>query len=30
MGKVFSSSTIFRLPNGGDRSPDAAWVELSR
>ncbi|MGB3493718.1 MAG: Uma2 family endonuclease [Elainellaceae cyanobacterium] len=29
-GKVFSSSTIFRLPNGGSRSPDAAWVELSR
>jgi Uma2 family endonuclease len=27
-GKVFSSSTIFRLPNGGDRSPDAAWVKL--
>ncbi|MBT9310866.1 Uma2 family endonuclease [Leptothoe kymatousa] len=30
LGKVFSSSTIFPLPNGGDRSPDAAWVELSR
>ena len=30
LGKVFSSSTIFRLPNGGDRSPDAAWVELAR
>ncbi|MEO1403940.1 MAG: Uma2 family endonuclease [Cyanobacteria bacterium J06635_1] len=29
-GKVFSSSTIFRLPGGGDRSPDAAWIELSR
>ncbi len=28
LGKVFSSSTIFRLPNGGDRSPDAAWVSL--
>ena len=27
LGKVFSSSTIFRLPNGGDRSPDAAWVK---
>ncbi len=26
LGKVFSSSTIFRLPNGGDRSPDVAWV----
>jgi Uma2 family endonuclease len=30
LGKVFSSSTIFRLPNGGSRSPDAAWVGLSR
>jgi len=30
LGKVFSSSTIFRLPDGGSRSPDAAWVELSR
>ena len=30
LGKVFSSSTIFKLPRGGDRSPDAAWVELSR
>lgn len=28
LGKVFSSSTIFRLPNGGDRSPDVAWVKL--
>lgn len=30
LGKVFSSSTMFRLPGGGDRSPDVAWVELSR
>jgi Uma2 family endonuclease len=30
LGKVFSSSTIFRLPNGADRSPDAAWVKLER
>lgn len=30
LGKVFSSSTIFKLPAGGDRSPDVAWVELSR
>ncbi len=30
LGKTFSSSTIFKLPGGGDRSPDAAWVELSR
>lgn len=26
LGYVFSSSTIFRLPNGGNRSPDVAWV----
>ena len=30
LGKVFSSSTVFRLPWGGQRSPDAAWVERSR
>ncbi len=30
LGRVFSSSTIFRLPNGGKRSPDAAWVAESR
>ncbi|NES86762.1 MAG: Uma2 family endonuclease, partial [Moorea sp. SIO2B7] len=30
LGKVFSSSTVFKLPNGGDRSPDAAWVKLER
>ena len=30
LGEVFSSSTIFRLPGGGSRSPDAAWIELSR
>jgi Uma2 family endonuclease len=29
-GKTFSSSTVFTLPNGSKRSPDAAWVELSR
>lgn len=29
-GVVFSSSTIFRLPLGSQRSPDVAWVELSR
>jgi Uma2 family endonuclease len=29
-GKVFSSSTIFRLPGGGDRSPDVAWVSNQR
>jgi Uma2 family endonuclease len=26
LGKVFDSSTGFHLPNGADRSPDAAWV----
>lgn len=30
LGVVFSSSTGFKLPNGAGRSPDAAWVELSR
>ena len=30
LGEVFSSSTLFELPNGGRRSPDAAWVERSR
>ncbi len=30
LGRAFSSSTLFKLPGGGDRSPDAAWVELSR
>ncbi len=30
LGRVFSSSTIFRLPNNGNRSPDAAWVSLER
>jgi Uma2 family endonuclease len=27
LGYTFSSSTIFKLPNGGDRSPDAAWIK---
>jgi Uma2 family endonuclease len=30
LGEVFSSSTVFNLPAGGDRSPDAAWVSLER
>jgi Uma2 family endonuclease len=30
LGVVFSSSTIFSLPGGGDRSPDVAWVRLER
>ena len=29
-GAAFDSSTGFVLPNGAMRSPDAAWVELSR
>lgn len=30
LGKVFSSSTVFKLPGGGDRSPDAAWIRQDR
>jgi Uma2 family endonuclease len=30
LGVVFSSQTVFSLPGGGDRSPDVAWVQLSR
>ena len=30
LGVVFDSSTCFRLPNGGDRSPDVSWIERSR
>ncbi|MDJ0737675.1 MAG: Uma2 family endonuclease [Nostocaceae cyanobacterium] len=30
LGYTFSSSTIFKLPNGGDRSPDAAWIQKQR
>jgi Uma2 family endonuclease len=29
-GIAFDSSTGFKLPNGANRSPDAAWVENSR
>ncbi|MFB2878566.1 Uma2 family endonuclease [Floridanema aerugineum] len=29
-GIAFDSSTGFKLPNGGDRSPDAAWIPLER
>lgn len=29
-GKGFDSSTGFILPNGAERSPDLAWVRLSR
>ncbi len=30
LGIVFDSSTCFQLPNGGDRSPDAAWIPLAK
>ncbi|MDB9317180.1 Uma2 family endonuclease [Nodularia spumigena] len=30
LGKAFNSSTGFRLPNGANRSPDAAWVSKQR
>lgn len=30
LGKVFDSSTGFRLPNGAIRSPDTAWVAQVR
>ncbi|MBE9223985.1 Uma2 family endonuclease [Phormidium sp. LEGE 05292] len=30
LGKVFDSSTCFKLPNGADRSPDVAWIQKSR
>ncbi|MEP0886576.1 Uma2 family endonuclease, partial [Trichocoleus sp. ST-U3] len=30
LGKTFNSSTGFHLPNGADRSPDAAWVSQER
>lgn len=30
LGFTFSSSTVFKLPNGGDRSPDAAWIRRER
>ena len=29
-GKVFDSSTAFKLPNFSTRSPDAAWVSIDR
>ena len=29
-GIAFDSSTGFKLPNGANRSPDAAWVRLGR
>jgi Uma2 family endonuclease len=30
LGVVFDSSTCFKLPEGGDRSPDVAWIAQSR
>lgn len=30
LGKTFDSSSGFHLPNGADRSPDAAWVRQDR
>jgi Uma2 family endonuclease len=30
LGFTFSSSTVFKLPNGADRSPDAAWIRRER
>jgi Uma2 family endonuclease len=30
LGKVFDSSTCFKLPNGADRSPDVAWIKQER
>lgn len=30
LGVGFDSSTEFNLPNGGNRSPDAAWIQLER
>ena len=29
-GAVFDSSTLFRLPNGALRSPDASWIQTAR
>lgn len=30
LGVVFDSSTIFKLPNGANKSPDVAWVSHDR
>ncbi len=29
-GRSFDSSTLFRLPNGAKRSPDASWISIER
>ena len=30
LGKVFDSSTGFKLPNGANRSPDASWIVIAK
>jgi Uma2 family endonuclease len=30
LGRLFDSSTCFKLPSGADRSPDIAWVQQER
>jgi len=30
LGKVFDSSTGFKLPNKAERAPDASWIKLER
>ncbi|MGB3516824.1 MAG: Uma2 family endonuclease [Elainellaceae cyanobacterium] len=30
LGYTFDSSTCFKLPNGAERSPDAAWIRRDR
>lgn len=30
LGKAFDSSGGFKLPKGGDRSPDASWIPLEK
>ena len=30
LGKVFDSSTGFKLPNSAERSPDVAWIKQER
>ncbi|MEO0374581.1 MAG: Uma2 family endonuclease [Cyanobacteria bacterium P01_A01_bin.17] len=30
LGKVFDSSTCFKLPDGANRSPDVAWIRADR
>lgn len=30
LGKVFSPSTLFKLPDSSKRMPDAAWISLEK